>query len=124
MIADDSIAARMSIKRCFVVAGCSDDEFLEASNGCEALEVLRANLPVDLLMTDISMPEKDGIELVKELRATEDLKAIPVVVFTSVRDVTVERMLFDHGVFAVLLKPIEPSKITKIVKALFTEKNA
>lgn len=111
----------MSIKRCFVVAGCAEDAFLEASNGNEALEVMRANLPIDLVMTDISMPEKDGVALVKEMRSIAELKDIPVVVFTSVRDVTVERMLFDNGVFAVLLKPIEPIKITKVVRALFGE---
>lgn len=51
-----------------------------ASNGREALDVLRrSSTPVDLILTDILMPEVSGMHLMAELAANESLRSIPVV---------------------------------------------
>jgi CheY-like chemotaxis protein len=51
-----------------------------ASNGEEAIEVLRSH-PVDLILTDILMPEMDGLEFIKEARAM--LRSVPIVAFSG-----------------------------------------
>jgi CheY-like chemotaxis protein len=56
---------------------------ISAKNGNEGLEIARAERP-DLICLDITMPEKSGIALYRELRADSDLAAIPVVVVTAV----------------------------------------
>lgn len=59
-------------------------EYLVARNGNEALERLRAEKP-DLLLLDINMPQKDGFEVLAEMRADEQIAHIPVIVITAAR---------------------------------------
>ena len=52
LVVDDSGTARMIIKQCLAIIGLKDKKFLEASNGRDAIEVLKQNF-VDLIVTDI-----------------------------------------------------------------------
>jgi two-component system, chemotaxis family, chemotaxis protein CheY len=52
IVADDSTTARMIIRRCLQIAGCSSAKFLEAHDGGQALELARNN-DVDLVVTDL-----------------------------------------------------------------------
>jgi two-component system, chemotaxis family, chemotaxis protein CheY len=78
---DDSAVMRKLIKNTVDVMGF---DFLEASNGQEALEVL-AMLPgeVDLILLDWNMPVMDGMQTLKALKANEVLKKIPVTMVTT-----------------------------------------
>ncbi len=78
-------------------------DVLDASDGNQALEVLRAN-KVDLIITDINMPHKDGYELIKEVKADEKLKSIPIIVMS----------VFDQGDH--LKKAIELGAVDYLVK--------
>lgn len=61
-IVDDSGTARMFIRRCLEIAGFHEAEIIEAENGRDALEAIRLH-PVDLLLTDLTMPVMDGLTL-------------------------------------------------------------
>jgi len=65
IIADDSATARMIIKRCLEVAGVVEGKFYEASDGVEALKLAKEN-EVDLMVTDLNMPNMDGWALLKK----------------------------------------------------------
>ncbi|MCP4613161.1 MAG: response regulator, partial [Planctomycetes bacterium] len=82
VIADDSSTARMFIKRCMEIAGCQDSEFVEAENGKEAIEHLKAS-PTDLLISDLHMPEMDGLALLKHVKSSPRLHEIPVIIISS-----------------------------------------
>jgi CheY-like chemotaxis protein len=56
-------------------------EVISARNGVEALE--QCTPPPDLLLTDISMPEMDGIELCRRFRANPQLKDVPIIALTA-----------------------------------------
>jgi two-component system sensor histidine kinase/response regulator len=58
---------------------------IAAPNGKMALEILNSNLP-DIVISDIVMPEMDGYELCKRLRADERFKYIPVILVTTLTD--------------------------------------
>ncbi|MFU8831678.1 MAG: ATP-binding protein [Wenzhouxiangella sp.] len=60
------------------------DSFLidEADDGAQALEIMHANLP-DLVVTDWMMPELDGVELIRRMRAHEVLASVPVILLTA-----------------------------------------
>ncbi len=68
LIVDDSKAMRMIVKRTLRQAGYGENPVKEAANGKEALEVIGEWSP-DLVLCDWNMPEMNGIELLKELRA-------------------------------------------------------
>lgn len=89
---------------------------LTAENGKTAKEILET-LPVDLVVTDLKMPEMDGIELLAYIRKNHPY--IPVIVMTAFGNPELESWLQSIGVFAYLEKPIDLEEFTnKILSAL------
>jgi CheY-like chemotaxis protein len=80
-------------------------------NGLQALEVLETWTP-DLVVTDIMMPEMDGVSFVREMRASEELKHIPILVLTAIENSDTECELLDLGVDEYLEKTT-PRKLLK-----------
>jgi two-component system, chemotaxis family, chemotaxis protein CheY len=70
LIVDDSKAMRMIVSRTLRQAGYADGTLREAADGAEALAAIKAERP-DLVLSDWNMPEMNGIELLKALRAEE-----------------------------------------------------
>ncbi|MBI5965023.1 MAG: response regulator [Chloroflexi bacterium] len=58
--------------------------YITASNGVEALEKTRTEMP-DLVLLDVNMPQKDGLTVLKEIRADSAIAHIPVIIFTAAR---------------------------------------
>lgn len=87
---------------------------IEASNGVEALDQLRENLP-DLVMLDVMMPEMDGFET---LRAIREVSTVPVVMLT-VRQSEQDRIHgLDLGADDYLAKPFSPRELLSRIHAL------
>lgn len=120
IIADDSATARMVIKRCLQIAGLPEAEYLEAGHGQEVLDLL-AQGPVDLLVTDLTMPVMDGTELLKSVRGEERFAAMHVLVISSAKNDAKEKELLDIGAFAVLPKPVSPAMLTQTLAPLLPQ---
>ena len=86
-------------------------EIVEAKNGLEALNILKEQSGIGLILLDIKMPIMDGIEFLSNLESIPDLKETPVIVLTT--DETKKREAFDHGAFDFLLKPIREAELRK-----------
>ena len=80
LIVDDSSTMRRIIINTLTKLG--HHSFVEAGNGREALEKFGAG-PVDMVITDWNMPEMDGIDFVRTLRATPNGKVVPVLMVTT-----------------------------------------
>jgi DNA-binding response OmpR family regulator len=83
----------------------------EANTGRQGLEMMRRN-PPDAVLLDIMMPEMDGWEVYKEIRADEKLKAIPVIIVTA-RNSSFEEIIAREraGVNDYVTKPFVPSDL-------------
>ncbi len=81
-----------------------------ASNGIEALEML-ATHPVDLVVTDLNMPQMDGFELSKSLRENDDHKETPIIMITTEASDVDKKISMDAGVTTYLTKPISPQRL-------------
>ena len=79
---------------------------LIASTGKEALEFLNTSPEVQLVITDIIMPQMNGLELLGELNAKPEWKTIPVIICTSVKDEETVRKTAELGCTDYLTKPI------------------
>ncbi|MCP4219509.1 MAG: response regulator [bacterium] len=93
-----------------------------AYNGVEGMEKVRAKAP-DAVVLDVMMPEKDGYEMCKELKADEKLADIPVLLLTAVAShVTSTRYSHADGMSTeaddYLAKPASAEDITKSVKGM------
>ena len=82
LIVDDSAAIRKILQRVLRQADIPVRQFLEAGDGAEALELMRSQ-SVGLVLSDINMPNMDGLELLGRIKANEAWKDIPVVMVTT-----------------------------------------
>lgn len=90
-------------------------ESVEASNGAEALELVRSEQP-DLVICDILMPVMDGYEFVRHLRADPQIGHIPVVFLTAYYlELEARQLAQACGVTDILTKPYEPEQIIAVI---------
>jgi len=80
-------------------------EMVEAENGSDALEKLRKNQDINLILLDIMMPIVDGVEFLKIFRSDTANENIPVIVLST--DDTRKTEIFDNGANDFLRKPIK-----------------
>ena len=89
---------------------------IEATNGLDAINLLKTQGDIDLVLLDIKMPVMDGIEFLTNIQSMGEFKKLPVIVLTT--DETRKLEAFDHGAFDFLVKPIREydlsSKIAKV----------
>ncbi len=92
-------------------------EVIEAVNGMEALDILKKDTAIDIVLLDIIMPIMGGIDFLKVARTDDLMKAIPVIVLTT--DETIRAEALDVGANDFLTKPIRENDIvTKISKLI------
>ena len=117
MIVDDSSAMRAFIVRVIWLSGLDVALCMQASNGQEALELLRANW-IDIVLTDINMPVMNGEEFVRSMEADEMLRSIPVlVVSTDGSEHRVQQMM-SLGAKGYVKKPFSPELLRKSMEQL------
>jgi two-component system chemotaxis response regulator CheY len=110
LIVDDSAAMRGFVRRVIELSGFEADGFLEAGDGKEALALLNGNW-VDVVLTDINMPNMNGEELLSSMAADETLRTIPaIVVSTDGTDLRRSRML-ELGARGYVRKPFTPEEL-------------
>lgn len=95
LIVDDSATIRATLSRAV------GDEFdsLEATNGTEAIRLLQDDLDIDLVVTDLAMPELDGFGLITQMRSHSSgrLNNMPVIVVTGANDTEAREKAFIAG---------------------------
>jgi two-component system chemotaxis response regulator CheY len=107
LIVDDSPAMRRVVRKVVGMSGVDVGAYHEAGNGLEALDTLRAEW-VDLIMTDINMPEMDGEKLLLEVRKDPALAAIPVLVVSTDRSESRVKQMISLGADGYVSKPFMP----------------
>jgi two-component system, chemotaxis family, chemotaxis protein CheY len=110
LIVDDSPAMRAFVRRVIGLSGFDLAACFEASNGQEALDLLRSEW-VDAILTDINMPRMDGEEFLRRLAADEVYRSIPAIVIST--DATHHRKerLLAIGARGYLSKPFLPETL-------------
>ena len=115
LVVEDSPMTRSLIVSSLEEIG--DFTVIEAENGFQALRKLPEVNP-DLVITDINMPDINGLEVVRFVKQSENFKNIPVIIVTTEgRDVDKERGL-RLGADRYLIKPFEPEELQRFVQEL------
>jgi len=92
-------------------------EVVEAKNGSDAIGVLKNRDDIDIVLLDIIMPVMGGIDVLKVVRADDNLRQVPIIVLTT--DETKKGEALEFGANAFLMKPIRKDDlITKIKTVL------
>jgi two-component system chemotaxis response regulator CheY len=115
LVVEDSPMTRSLIISSLEEVG--DFIIIEAENGFQALRKLPEVSP-DLVITDINMPDINGLEVVRFVKQSENFKHLPVIIVTTEgRDVDKERGL-RLGADRYLVKPFEPEQLQRFVQEL------
>jgi CheY-like chemotaxis protein len=108
IVEDNPVSARLveqTLKR-------YDFETFTASNGVAALEILSKNpASIDIVITDLMMPEMDGLALAKKIKTSPEYEHIPVIVCTVLRDAENIKKAAAIGCRHYLLKPYRPEEL-------------
>ena len=109
LLVDDSSTMRRIQKTQLSSLGIVD--IVEAGNGVQALEVLHGNLGFDIVLLDWNMPEMNGLELLKNIRANDAWKGIKVIMCTSESDKGRVMEALAAGANNYIVKPFTPETI-------------
>jgi sigma-B regulation protein RsbU (phosphoserine phosphatase) len=93
-----------------------DYKMMAAKNGEQALKAVRVANPPDLILLDIMMPEMDGYEVCRRLKADEATRDIPVIFITAMGDTSDETKGLEAGAVDYITKPISPPIVQARVK--------
>jgi two-component system chemotaxis response regulator CheY len=110
LIVDDSSVMRKIVQRSLQQAGLELGEVLEASNGIEALAILRQVTP-DLILSDINMPAMDGLEFIRQLASVETARNVPVVMITTEGSESRVVDALSAGAKGYIRKPFTPEQV-------------
>lgn len=108
LIVDDSSTMRKIISRSLRQAGLTVDEIYEAGDGIEGLNALKAN-SVQLILSDINMPNMDGMEFIKQVRSSGN--KVPIVMITTEGGEDVLKEAMKNGASDSIKKPFTPEQL-------------
>ncbi|HWR72769.1 MAG TPA: response regulator [Nitrospirota bacterium] len=112
MVVDDSASMRQMVS---FTLGQEGFEIIEAANGGEALKKLDKET-VHMLITDLNMPELDGISLVRIVRKNPAYKFIPIIILTTVSGSESRQEGKAAGATGWMVKPFKPEELIAAVK--------
>jgi two-component system chemotaxis response regulator CheY len=112
MTVDDSASVRQMVSFTLNNAGY---EAIEASDGKDALSKINGS-GVQMVITDLNMPNMDGISLIKALRAEAAFKFIPIVFLTTESQETKKKEGKAAGATGWIVKPFKPEQLLSVVK--------
>jgi two-component system chemotaxis response regulator CheY len=113
LIVDDSKAMRSLLVATLETLG--NIRIVQATNGFEALRILPRE-EVDLVLTDINMPDINGLELLSFLRNNQVYEALPVIVISTEGSHKDIEKAISLGANEYLVKPFQPEKLLELVK--------
>jgi two-component system chemotaxis response regulator CheY len=111
MAVDDSTSVRQMVGFTLKRAGF---EVIEAVDGQDALNHL-TGVTIDMMITDLNMPNMDGIELIKQVRAKPQYKFIPIVMLTTESQDDKKQAGKAAGATGWIVKPFKPDQLLAVI---------
>lgn len=109
---DDSASIRQMVSFTLKQAGYG---VIEAVDGQDALKKLEGK-SVDMVLTDLNMPNMDGIELIRQLRSTSLFKFIPIILLTTESQASKKQEGKAAGATGWIVKPFKPEQLLAVAK--------
>ena len=112
LIVDDSRTVRTMVRQALEA---DHHQVVEATDGVAALAALDMG-PADLVITDVNMPEMDGLRLVRALRDSPGYRFTPILVLTTESGDEIKQRGREAGATGWLVKPFNPDQLRKTVE--------
>ncbi|MGO9139651.1 MAG: response regulator [Syntrophales bacterium] len=114
LIVDDSKSVRSVIKKIITISGFRMDRCYEAVNGKQALDILSKEW-VDIILSDLNMPEMNGLEMLAAIKADRHLQKIPVIVISTEDSDDKRHAVLEMGAKRFIKKPFSPEYVRKVL---------
>lgn len=108
LVVDDAKTIRDLVRFSLSKQGYS---VVEASDGLEAIKALEANGSVDLIISDLNMPNMNGLELSQKVKQSDSWKQIPIFMLTTEASQEIAQKGKQIGILAWIVKPFQPDKL-------------
>ncbi|MFH7017585.1 response regulator [Flavobacterium sp. FlaQc-47] len=96
-------------------------DLVTVNDGVELMKFLAVNTLPDILFLDLNMPRKNGHECLTEIKQKEELKDLPVIIFSTSLDIEIVDKMYEKGATYYIRKPGDFSKLKKVIEnALIT----
>ena len=112
MVVDDSLSVRQMMS---FTLGNAGYEVVEAEDGKDALDKL-SGLQVNMIVTDLNMPNVNGIDLIRSVRSKSEHKYIPIVVLTTESHESRKRESKEAGATGWITKPFKPDQLIGVIE--------
>ncbi|HIC10811.1 MAG TPA: response regulator [Campylobacterales bacterium] len=116
LVVDDSSTMRRIIKN--TLGRLNYKDVIEAENGVEAWAHMQENKDLGMLITDWNMPEMNGLELVKKVRASGDFNDLPIIMVTTEGGKAEVITALKAGVNNYIVKPFTPQVLKEKLAAV------
>ena len=113
LVVDDSPTMRQMVAFTLSNAGFT---VVEAGNGKEAMGKIGGGTKPDLVVTDLNMPEMDGITLIQEIRKNPALKFMPILMLTTESSDDKKKAGQAAGATGWVVKPFNPEQMLKVIQ--------
>lgn len=113
LIVDDSESIRSLLKYNLESNGY---ETMVAKDGLEALKLLEHTNNLQLLLTDLHMPNMNGLELIENVRKNDEYKYLPILFLTTETNVDMKQRARNAGATGWIVKPFQSEKLIKTIR--------
>jgi len=113
LIVDDSESIRSLLKYNLETGGY---ETVVAKDGLEALKIIEKNDDLNLLLTDLHMPNMNGLELIEKVRQYERFKFLPILFLTTETNIDMKQRAKNAGATGWIVKPFQSEKLIKTIR--------
>ncbi|ADN09839.1 response regulator [Sulfurimonas autotrophica] len=116
VLAVDDDLINLKLLKSMLMKNGNVKEVVEAKNGSDAIGVLKSRNDIDLILLDIIMPIMGGIDMLKVVRADDNLRQLPIIVLTT--DETKKAEALECGANGFLMKPIRNDDLIAKIKTV------
>ena len=120
LVVEDSTVMRAMAKKTLRLAGVAPEHVEEAADGAEALRIMEQT-PVDVVLADINMPVMDGAEMLRRMRASNQLRDVTVIIVSSECSRGRAADLESKGATGHLRKPYTPEQLKDTIDEILEE---
>lgn len=118
LVVDDSATIRLSLQTALALHHCKVET---AEDGLVAVSRLEQGLRPDLIITDVHMPNLNGIDLIARVRAMPSLRFTPILVMTTESQQRLREEARHRGATGWLVKPVGGPELLNVLRKIFPE---
>ena len=120
MIADDDVRNIFSLSKVLESAGMN---VVSAVDGKEALEQLKINTDIDIVLMDMMMPEMDGYDAMRAIRSMPGLSKLPIIAVTAKAMAEDRQKCISAGASDYITKPVDKDQLMSLLRVWLYDRN-